>query len=190
MGTSRGGRIEVCCKTCGLPFMAYRSVIAKHYAKHCSKSCADVSRSGCGNGRWKGGVHITEDGYVMAWAPWHHKAKHNKVLQHVLIAEKALGHKLPPRAVVHHFNEIKGDNRNKNLVICENIRYHSLLHARQRIASRNADPNTQKICFHCDSVKDRTSFYKNRTTGDGLSSHCKACADNIKRSLGSQKEDE
>lgn len=41
------------------------------------------------------------------------------VLEHILIAEKALGKHLPDKAEVHHVNEIKTDNRNENLVICQ-----------------------------------------------------------------------
>jgi hypothetical protein len=53
-------------------------------------------------------------------------------LRHILIAEKALGRRLPNGAVVHHVDEDKSNDSNRNLVICENQSYHLLLHARIR----------------------------------------------------------
>lgn len=56
-----------------------------------------------------------------------------QVLEHVYLAEKALGKKLPRGAVVHHMNEQPSDNYTPfNLVVCPNQMYHMLLHKRMR----------------------------------------------------------
>lgn len=74
------------------------------------------------------------------------------VREHVLVAEKALGKKLPKGASIHHVNEIKTDNRCENLVICPNEAYHQLLHRRQRALdeSGNADKRQCMFCKEWD----------------------------------------
>lgn len=51
--------------------------------------------------------------------------------EHIFVAEKALGKKLPEGAVVHHMNEDKLDNFTPfNLIVCPDQAYHLLLHRR------------------------------------------------------------
>lgn len=52
--------------------------------------------------------------------------------EHRMIVEKAMGKPLPDYAIVHHLNEIKSDNRNRNLVVCPSDAYHKLLHRRAK----------------------------------------------------------
>jgi hypothetical protein len=77
---------------------------------------------------WKGG-RINEQGYVLIFLPDHPRAdSRGYVREHILIAEKALGKPLPPKAVVHHAN---GSRNSGPLVICQDRAYHWLLHRRE-----------------------------------------------------------
>ena len=71
-----------------------------------------------------------------------------RVNEHTLIAERALGRKLPAGAEVHH---VDGDGRNNapsNLVICQDGAYHKLLHIRTEAyeACGNANYRWCQIC--------------------------------------------
>jgi hypothetical protein len=74
-----------------------------------------------------GAGSITKDGYRVL------TINGKKIPEHVMLAERALGRKLPDGAVVHHMNEDKLDNYTPlNLVICPDQAYHMLLHKRIR----------------------------------------------------------
>lgn len=52
-----------------------------------------------------------------------------KTYEHIMVAEKALGEKLPHGAVVHHVTENRSDNHGFcKLVICPSQSYHYLIH--------------------------------------------------------------
>jgi hypothetical protein len=88
--------------------------------------------------------------------------------EHVLVAAKALGRELPPGVEVHHLNEVKGDNRNVNLVICQDMTYHKLLHKRARVVQAGGNPETDRVCKGC-GVQPLGAFAK------GPRSYCKKC---------------
>ncbi len=105
------------------------------------------------------------------------------VFEHILIAEKALGRPLPQGAQVHHVDENKLNNGPGNLVICQNVAYHKLLHVRTKVLRAGGDPNTQAMCSSCHQPKDFSQFW--RTTANlatGLSQRCKDCG--RRRDLG------
>lgn len=75
---------------------------------------------------WHGGSYKHEQGYIRV-----HVGGNKYRMEHVLIAEKALGKPLPPKAIVHHMNGDPGDNKTPwNLVVCPDQDYHLLLHRR------------------------------------------------------------
>lgn len=88
---------------------------------------------------------------------------------HRLRAEQAIGHSLPPKAVIHHPDEDPW-NRDARLVICPDNAYHRLLHARMRVKAAGGNPNTDKICPFCHQVKPLTEFHRGRFNG-----YCKPC---------------
>jgi len=73
----------------------------------------------------------------------------DKVLKraHVLVAERALGHPLPPGAIVHHHDEDKANNAPTNLVICPSDAYHKLLHKRMRALDACGNADWRKCTF-------------------------------------------
>lgn len=72
-------------------------------------------------------------GYVSLKMPTHPNARSDGyVYEHVVLVSAALKKPIPKGAVCHHVNTIKDDNRNDNLVLCNSVGYHSLLHQRKR----------------------------------------------------------
>ena len=77
---------------------------------------------------------------------------------HRLIAAEALGHPLLKGAEVHHVDGDKANNAHRNLVICQDRAYHLLLHARARILRAGGNPNTQRICVDCKTLRSNSDF--------------------------------
>lgn len=81
--------------------------------------------------------------------------------RHRFVAEQALGKQLPRGAEVHHVNGLKSDNRNTNLIICQDRAYHALLELRTRAyrACGHADFRRCKGCKQWMSPADMASHY-------------------------------
>ena len=127
------------------------------------------------NPNWGGGRTVRGDGYICVKMPDHPRAdkRNGYVAEHILIAERALGRPIPDRAEIHHVNEVKTENRNDNLVICQDTAYHQLLHVRMRIRGFGGNPNTDRICCRCQRVLNKGMFGKDSGRPDGLRYECR-----------------
>ena len=88
----------------------------------------------------KGSGHIDQDGYRMMRVEGG-----RRVAAHILVAEAALGRRLPAGAQVHHVNGQRDDNRGENLVICPDGAYHALLHRRERALDACGNANFSQV---------------------------------------------
>ena len=105
---------------------------------------------GAASSLWRGGGSApTVKGYRTKWAPEHARpsgAAH--VLEHIIIAERAVGRTLTRDTPVHHVNGNRADNRSGNLVVCQSVAYHHLLHARTDALRATGNPRARR-CTYC-----------------------------------------
>lgn len=84
--------------------------------------------SGEDNPIWKGGIKKTY-GYITILSPDHpNKGKYGYVHRSRLVAEKCLDRYLTPEEVIHHINEIRDDDRPKNLYLFSSQSIHIKFH--------------------------------------------------------------
>jgi hypothetical protein len=108
---------------------------------------------------WKGRWRHTTQGYIIKYCPDHPRSHSGGgVLEHILIVEKVLGRFLSKKEQVHHVNGKTWDNRNTNLVVCNDSEYHKLLHTRMRALKETGNVNYRKcyICKKWDKKKNLT----------------------------------
>jgi hypothetical protein len=123
--------------------------------------------------RWNGGKRRYAEGYIGIKVVGHPRAnKSGYVGEHILVAEKALGKYLPINAVVHHINGDKSDNRNENLLICENQQYHSLIHRRTRAFEASGHADWRK-CWMCKTYDDPKNLRLYPSQSGGYHAKCK-----------------
>jgi len=114
---------------------------------------------------WKGGKKIGNGGYILIKTKGHPRgAKRNDYVQeHIIIVERILGKPLPKGVVPHHYGKV---SENHKIVICENAKYHHLLHIRTRalIASGHADWRKCTKCKQWDKPENlkigKTIYHK------------------------------
>ena len=85
--------------------------------------------------------------------------------EHIHIAEKILGKKLPLGAVIHHVDENTLNNTPGNLVICPDRAYHNLLHARMRAREACGNVEWQK-CPYCKQYDDPKNMVEQKRYGE------------------------
>lgn len=101
-----------------------------------------IKRRSISEATFKGTPIIRKDGYVHVYQPHNPRANNRGyVLEHILIAEKALGKFLPLQARTHHYN---GKENKHAIVICQDTKYHFLLHRRTNNLKRQRTP-----CQNC-----------------------------------------
>jgi len=143
-----------------------------------ARETRQVRMNGAGNPNWKGGRKIDHDGYILIRTPEHpHGNADNRVFEHRLIVERAMGKLLRRSAEVHHVNQIKSDNRNANLVACDSLSYHQLLHRRQRALDACGNANWSK-CSFCHVWTDGSDMYHHT---NGRHSRHRECANRQQR---------
>ena len=108
--------------------------------------------------------HYNNEGYVVL--------SHGKT-EHRLVVEQVLGRELKASEIVHHVDGNRENNTKSNLVLCPSRAYHHLIHVRQRVVDAGGNPNKDKWCSFCKTIHDKTEFYGNAYSPDGLNSVCK-----------------
>lgn len=98
-----------------------------------------------------------------------------RIHPHRLIAEQVLGRVLPRHVDVHHIDGDTKNNAHSNLVICQDRAYHQLLHLRTRVVRAGGDPNTQKLCLGCRTLRLFTEFAQRSARPGGLQAECRHC---------------
>lgn len=88
---------------------------------------------------------------------------------HIKIIERVLGKPIPKGAVTHHVDGNTFNNINNNLVLCESIGYHKLLHRRRR----SLDATGRVDMAYCSICKNW--FERNKMKGNRENGYCKRC---------------
>ena len=132
-------------------------------------------RKGAASATWKGGLQKSGNGAIQTVAHGNPRADvRGRMYEHVLVAERALGHALPAGAVVHHQNRDRTDNRPENLVVCESQAYHLLVHRRLR-AYRACGHADWFRCHYCKQWDAPTNLYVNLRQHQGPDARHRAC---------------
>lgn len=126
-----------------------------------------MSKEGENNHSWRGG-RCEKGNYIRIYTT---ESKHRYSREHVLVAEKALGKKLPFKACIHHISENKHNNLNSNLVICQDSSYHALLHVHKCALVEIGNANNRKCCF-CHKYDNIKNMYRSKI-GNGWHRECR-----------------
>ncbi len=94
-------------------------------------------RPGIYSPRWKGGRYKSTQGYIFILNPDNPRAYTYKkyVPEQILVVEKYIKRYLTKEEAIHHINEIKDDNRLKNLYLFQNEAEHQRYHRNFRFGN-------------------------------------------------------
>ena len=158
-------KIKLCECGCGKPApIATATSKAKGHVKgkplrFINGHSGKIQPTGAKSHAWKNGMTITNEGRCLVLHRGNYRENGcGRVLRYLLVVETALGKPVPKTAVVHHVNQNAGDDRNCNLVVCEDENYHRLIHKRQRAYDACGNPNFRK-CQICKQYDDPTNLY-------------------------------
>lgn len=180
----RGGSTTCICAGCGKEFYREKHILSRRVSKEifCSRACAyKRKRKREHDKEGSTGGTFTQLGRRVVYCPTHPRANNGSVFEHILIAEKVLGRFIPASIPIHHPN---GKEDNSCLVICQDRKYHHLLHARARIVKAGGKPNAEKICSSCKQIKRKSCFRTETRRYDGLSNVCRPCWTEYQRPRG------
>jgi hypothetical protein len=114
-----GRAVWICKCSCGNIVKVKGNSLLLHKTKSCGCLRRDTAReSNLGEkaNTWNGGKSTDGNGYIRILAKDHpHANARGYVMEHILIAERALGEYLPEGSVIHHINGVRDDNRLENL---------------------------------------------------------------------------
>lgn len=176
--------VAIICKNCGVEF--FRSCRTQGLpgkrgpVMFCSFKCRGETMRGEMSSTFRGGREVLKTGYVRLLVRDNPRAYRNRMFEHLVLAEAALGRPLPTKAVVHHFDCNRSNNSPGNLVLCEDQAYHLLLHARSR-RLRELGSLDLRRCQTCDEVKPLQDFVKDKGSWDGHHTKCRPCMKAYKR---------
>ena len=85
---------------------------------------------------WKGGRSL-KSGYWTVYAPKHPRVlNNNRVFEHILIAEKKYGRKIPKGQPIHHIDFNRMNNAPENLYLCKDHKEHKKIHVSLEMIAR------------------------------------------------------
>lgn len=111
--------------------------------------------------RAKGTGSYNHSGYLITIS------KGKRCMEHIKIAETALGKQMAKGNIVHHVDGNPKNNNKSNLVICENQAYHLLIHQRTRALEECGNASWRK-CNFCKQYDDP----RNLVIADNPGSSC------------------
>ena len=105
---------------------------------------------------------------------WNYIKHSGNEYEHISIAERALGKKLPSGVVVHHVNGDGCDNRPNNLVILQSKAEHNTLHRRARAFDATGNADSLK-CVYCKEWDQPENMYVRQRPRSGIEARHRAC---------------